>query len=77
MYRSSECPANVLSTNVLLNNYIKIQGYVNCYSPMTFKCTQEFVLVTFHSYSALANRQTLQLAVYKSYKLVKFNNVRL
>ena len=34
----------------------EIQGYKHIYSPMTFKCTQEFVLVTFHSYSALRNR---------------------
>ena len=33
-----------------------IQGYKNIYSPMTFKCTQEFILVTFHSYSELRNR---------------------
>ena len=31
----------------------EIQGYKDIYSPMTFKCTQEFVLVTFNSYSAL------------------------
>ena len=27
---------------------------------LTLKCTQEFVLVTFHSYSALTNRQNIQ-----------------
>ena len=27
------------------------------YLPVTFKCTQEFVCVMFHSYSALTNRQ--------------------
>ena len=40
--------------------------YKDIYSPVTFKCTQEFVLVTFHLYYALTNR-TLQLAMYKSY----------
>ena len=45
----------------------RVQGYNDIYSPVTFKCTQEFVSVTFHSYSALIDK-TLQLAMYKSYK---------
>ena len=52
---------------------ILMQGYKDIYLPVTCKCTQEFVLVTFHLYYALTNR-TLQLAMYKSYK-VKLNNV--
>ena len=34
----------------------EIQGYNDIYSPVTLKCTQEFVLVTLHSYSTLTNR---------------------
>ena len=33
----------------------KLQGYKNIYSPVTFECTKEFVLVTFHSDSVLTN----------------------
>ena len=54
------------------DKYIYI--YKDIYSPMTFKCTQEFVLATFHSYSVLTTDKTLQFVMYKSYK-VKFNNV--
>ena len=36
-----------------------IGGYKDIYSPVTFKRTQEFVLVTFRSYSALARRQNI------------------
>ena len=32
------------------------------YSPLTFKCTQEFVLVMFHSYNALTNRQNITIS---------------
>ena len=32
------------------------------YAPMAFKCTQEFVLVTSHSYSALPNRQNITIS---------------
>ena len=39
-----------------------IQGYKDIYSPVTFKCTQEFVLVTFHTYSALTNRQNITIS---------------
>ena len=38
---------------------------------MIFKCTQELVLVTFHSHSALMNRQKLQLAMYKKLRWEK------
>ena len=38
-----------------------IQGYKDIYLPMTFKCTQEFVLVTLHSYSALTDRQNITI----------------
>ena len=31
--------------------------YKDVYSPVTLKCTQEFVWVTFHSHRALTNRQ--------------------
>ena len=34
----------------------RIMGYKDIYSPVTLKCTQEFVLVTVHSYSTLTNR---------------------
>ena len=36
---------------------LRQQGHKDIYLPVTFKCTQEFVLVTFHSYDALTNRQ--------------------
>ena len=36
-----------------------LHRYKDTYSPVTFKCTQEFVLVTFHLYSALTNRQNI------------------
>ena len=54
-----------------------IKGYKGIYSPMIFKCIQEFVLVTFQSYSALKKlfkkliHKTLQLTMYKSYKQIK------
>ena len=35
------------------------QGYKDIYSSVTFKYTQEFVLVMFNSYSALTNRQNI------------------
>ena len=38
------------------------QGYKDIYSPMTFKCTQEFVFVTFHSYSAFTNIQNITIS---------------
>ena len=46
------------------------------YSPVTLKCTPEFVLVTFHSYSAQIDK-TLQLAIHNSYRFFffPFNNV--
>ena len=37
----------------------EIQGF---YSPLTFKCAQESVLVTFHSYNALTNRQIITIS---------------
>ena len=37
------------------------QGYKAIYSPVTFEFTQEFVLETFHSYSALTNRQNITI----------------
>ena len=40
---------------------ILMQGYKDIYLPVTCKCTQEFVLVTFHSYSALTNRQSITI----------------
>ena len=44
----------------------RIQGYKDMYSPMTFKCTQELVVVTLHAYSALTNRQNSTVShVYK------------
>ena len=42
----------------------KMYGYKDIYLPVTLKCAQEFVLVTFHSYSALTEK-TLQLSRYK------------
>ena len=46
------------------------QGYKDMYSPVTVKCIQEFVLVTFQSYSALTNRQNITIitAMYKRSK---------
>ena len=41
---------------------ILMQGYKDIYLPVTCKCTQEFVLVTFHSYSALTNRQNITIS---------------
>ena len=38
---------------------IFIHGYKDIYSPVTSKPTQEFVSVTFHSYSALTHRQNI------------------
>ena len=38
-----------------------VQGYKDIYSPMIFKCTQEFVLVMFHSYRALTNRRNITI----------------
>ena len=38
---------------------IFIHGYKDVYLPVTSKPTQEFVLVTFHSYSALTHRQNI------------------
>ena len=37
------------------------EGYRDIYSPITFRCTQEFVLVTFHSYSALGKRHNITI----------------
>ena len=49
--------------------YIYIFIYKDTYSPMTFKCTQEFVLETFRSYSALTSRTLqIQLAMYTTHK---------
>ena len=39
-----------------------LQGYKDIYSPVIFKCTQEFVLVTFQLYSALTNRQNVTIS---------------
>ena len=36
--------------------------YKDIYLPVTFKCTQELVLVTFRSYSALTNRQNITVS---------------
>ena len=44
-----------------------LQRYIDIWSPVTFRCTQEIVLVISHSYGALINRQifkTLQLAMW-------------
>ena len=38
---------------------IKIQRYKDVYSPVALKCRQEFVLLTFQSYSALTNMQNV------------------
>ena len=38
------------------------QGYKAIYSSVTFEFTQEFVLETFHSDSALANRQNITIS---------------
>ena len=35
------------------------QGLQDIYLPLTLKCTQEFVLLIFHSYSASTNRQCI------------------
>ena len=40
----------------------QIGSYKDTYYPMTFKCTQEFVSVTFHSYSALTNRPNITVS---------------
>ena len=40
----------------------EIQGYKDIYSPMTLKCTQEFVLVTLHSYSTLTNSHGIAIS---------------
>ena len=55
----------------------RIQGYKDIYLPVTFKCTQKFVLVMFHSYSVLTNGQNITVScVWKLYiNKVKFNNV--
>lgn len=52
-----------------------IQGYKGVYSPVILKCIQEFVLVTFQSYSALTKliHKTLQLTMYKNYKQIRLN----
>ena len=49
---------NELVTIVFLFNL----GYKDIYSPVTFKCTQEFVLVTFRSHSTLTNRQNITIS---------------
>ena len=36
-----------------------VQGYKDIYSPVTLKCTQEFVLVALHSYNALTKGQNI------------------
>ena len=38
------------------------QGYKDIYWPMTFKCTQECILVTFHWHSDLTNRQNITIS---------------
>ena len=54
------CPHCVVLT------VLSIQRYKYIHSPLTLKYTQEFVLVTLHSYCALTIR-TLQLAMHKGY----------
>ena len=39
-----------------------IQEYKDIYSPVTLRRAQEFVLVTFHSYSALTYRQDIAIS---------------
>ena len=39
-----------------------VQGYMDIYSPFTLKCTQEFLLVTVQSYSALTTRQNITIS---------------
>ena len=54
-----------LSTSAEVSPQVKafvcifIHGYKDIYSPVTSKRTQEFVLVTFHSYGALTNKQNI------------------
>ena len=36
--------------------------YKDIYSPVALKCTQEFVLVAFHSYRALTNKQNITIS---------------
>ena len=43
-------------------DYVYIQEYKDIYSPVTFKCTQEFVLVMLYSYSALTNRWIITIS---------------
>ena len=48
-----------------------IHGHKDIHSPVTFKCTQEFVLVTFHSHVHKFHThvdKTLHLAMYKGCK---------
>ena len=51
-----------------VNNIRKTsQEHKDIYSPMTFKSTQEFVLVSFHSYSGSKNSQNITIKKYIIY----------
>ena len=41
-----------------------VTGYKDVYLPVTLKCGLQFVLVIFHSYSALTNRQNITVSLY-------------
>ena len=44
----------------MIGNLINI--YKNIYSPVALKCAQEYVLVTFDSYSALTDRHDIAIS---------------
>ena len=52
------CPSHTLTASQSSAS----QGYKDVYLPVMFKCMQQFVLVTFHSYSALTNRQNITIS---------------
>ena len=51
-----------LYSNVAVPLHAVSLSYKDIYLPATLKCAQEFVLATFHSYSALPNRQHITIS---------------